>query len=395
MAKTVTDMSRRTDLKNQSVVQKTPYGDFTVTYNSDGYATKASNNNYDPSTGTFKNGGSKSGGGGGVYDDMIDSVDAFYQKQINAVQQHADKQAQIQQERTDFAIEQIEQQKDQTKQDYTKEQSGAYVDWQKQSAEYGANAEAMADMGMSNTGYSESSQVSMYNQYQSRVATARESYSRAILNYDNAIKDARLQNNAALAEIAYNALKTQLELSLEGFQYKNSLIQEQTKLNLEIENQNWGRYMDVLDQINTENALAEEQRQFNEKMAEERRQYNTTLAEQKRQYNSTLALEKAQLDDKPVSGGRSYTNAESSSKKSRDNSAYYTTKKDKTAANKKASSLTVDEASITALGFGKLTNSQLNAYISRGYVQEYVSNGKLIYKLSPAGKRYKLMYSQQ
>lgn len=328
-----------------------------------------------------------------TYNSMINNVDGFYQKQIDAANQYAETQAKLQQERTDFAIEQIEQQKEQTKQDYTKEQSGAYVDWQKQSAEYGANAEAMADMGMSNTGYSESSQVSMYNQYQSRVATARESYNRAILNYDNAIKDARLQNNAALAEIAYNALQTQLELSLEGFQYKNSLIQEKTKLNLEIDNQYWNRYTDVLDQINTENALAEEQRQFNEKMAEERRQYNTTLAEQKRQYNSTLALEKAQLDNSGGggSGGRTSTGAVSR-KSSKDNSAYYSVQKDKKAAE---SRITIDKSSISKLGLGNLTADQLNRYIKLGIVQEYMNNGKLTYKLSPSGIRYRNQHYNQ
>ena len=162
-----------------------------------------------------------------TYGGMISQSDQYYNAQIDAAKQWADKQSQIQQEKTDFAIEQINQQKDQAKQDYTKEQSGAYVDWQKQSNQYGANAEQMAAQGMGGTGYSESAQVSMFNTYQNRVATARESYNRAVLNYDNAIKDAQLQNNAALAEIAYNALQTQLELSLQGFQYKNTLIIEQ------------------------------------------------------------------------------------------------------------------------------------------------------------------------
>ena len=208
-----------------------------------------------------------------TYGGMIEESDKYYQAQIDASKQWADKQSQLQQEQTDFAIEQVEQQKEQAKKDYTKEQSGAYVDWQKQSNQYGANAEAMAANGMQNTGFSESSQVSMYNTYQNRVATARESYNRAVLNYDNAIKDARLQNNATLAEIAYQAFQQQLELSLQGFQYKNTLVLEQTKNKLEVDNMYYNRYLDVLNQINTENALAEEVRQYNESMAFEREQF--------------------------------------------------------------------------------------------------------------------------
>ena len=326
-----------------------------------------------------------------TYNDMVNQSDAFYQAQIDASKEYAETQSQIQQEQTDFAIEQIEQQKEQAEKDYKKEQSGAYVDWQKQSNEYGANAEQMAAQGMTNTGYSESSQVSLYNTYQNRLATARESYNQAVLNYNNAIKDAQLQNNAALAEIAYNALQTQLELSLEGFQYKNSLIQEQTKLNLEIDNEYHSRYMDVLDQINTENALAEEVRQFNEKLAEEKRQYDTSLAEEKRQYNSTLALQQAQISKDSSGGGSSGKTSTGavSRKSSKDNSAYYSMQKDKVAA---ANNLTVDTASIKKLGLGNLTSTQLNNYIKMGIVTEYRSNGKLTYKLSPAGLKYKNLH---
>lgn len=205
------------------------------------------------------------------YDSMIGQSDNFYQAQIDASKQWANQQSQLQQEQTDFAIEQIQQQKDQQQKDYIKEQSAAYKDWQKQSNAYGANAEAMAAQGMSKTGYSESSQVSMYNAYQNRVATARESYNNAVIAYDNAMTEARLQNNAVLAEIAATALQQQLELALSGFQYKNSLLQDKMNQLLTIEQIYYNRRQDVLSQINTENALAEEQRQFNESLAETKR----------------------------------------------------------------------------------------------------------------------------
>ena len=209
-----------------------------------------------------------------TYSGMIGQTDSFYKDQMDAAKEWEQKQSQLQQEQTDFAIEQIEQQKAQAQKDYTKEQSGAYTDWQKQSNQYGVNAEQQAAMGMQSTGFSESAQVSMYNTYQSRVAAARESYSRAVLNYDNAMKDAMLQNNSALAQIAYNSLQQQLELALQGFQYKNQLILAQADQKLNVENLYYNRYQDVLNQINTENALAEQIRQFNEQMAEEQRQFN-------------------------------------------------------------------------------------------------------------------------
>ena len=155
------------------------------------------------------------------------------------------------------------------------------VDWQKQSNAYGANAEAMAAQGMAKSGYAESSQVSMYNTYQNRVATAREAYNLAVINYNNSIKDAQLQNNSILAEIAYETLQKQLELSLQGFQYKNQLVLELADKKREINNTYYSRYQDVLKQINTENALAEEVRQYNKTLAQQQAQ----LAEEKRQFD--------------------------------------------------------------------------------------------------------------
>lgn len=219
-----------------------------------------------------------------LYGNLVNESEKYYQAQIDASKNWADTQSQLQQEKTDFAIEQIEQQKEQAQKDYTKEQSGAYVDWQKQSNQYGVRAEQLADKGLQNTGYSESAQVSMYNTYQNRVATARESYNNAVLNYNNSIKDAQLQNNSALAEIAYQALQQQLELSLQGFQYKNNLLLEQANKKLEIENQYYNRYQDVLDQINKENSLAEQVRQYNESLALEREQFEWQKAQASRSY---------------------------------------------------------------------------------------------------------------
>ena len=209
-----------------------------------------------------------------MYNNMISNSDKFYQAQIDAAKEYGEKQSEIQQANTDFAIDKVNQQKEWATKDYEKEQRAAYTDYQKQSNSYGVNSESMAASGLQTSGYAESSQVSMYNEYQNRYATARESFTRAITEYDNAIKDAQLQNNSALAEIAYNTLQKQLELSLSGFQYKNTLLQSQLSAKNDVEDRYYKRWQDVVSQINTENALAEQQRQFNEQMALQREQLN-------------------------------------------------------------------------------------------------------------------------
>ena len=68
-----------------------------------------------------------------TYSGMINESDAYFQAQIDASKEWEEKQTQLQNEKTDFAIQEIEQQKEQAKKDYITDQSGAYVDWQKQS----------------------------------------------------------------------------------------------------------------------------------------------------------------------------------------------------------------------------------------------------------------------
>ena len=226
-----------------------------------------------------------------TYDNMINQSDKYYQDQINAAKDWANRQQEIQQANTDFAIEQVNQQKDQAQKDYTKEQAGAYVDWQKQSNQYGANAEQQAAQGLNNTGYSESSQVSMYNTYQNRVATARESYNKAVLNYDNAIKEAQLTNNTTLAEIAADALKNQQELALQGFQYKNTLIQTKQQQLQELGVRYDNKYQNTLSQINSE--LSSKRELFNTlaSLLTQRKQ----LEENIRQANAEMQYKRQQL----------------------------------------------------------------------------------------------------
>ena len=384
-----------------------------------------------------------------TYGEMIGQSDKFYQAQIDASKQWADKQTQLQQEKTDFAIEQIEQQKGQAKKDYTKEQSGAYVDWQKQSNQYGANAEAMAAQGMQNTGFSESSQVSMYNTYQNRVAAARESYNQAVLNYNNAIKDARLQNNSILAEIAANALQQQLELSLQGFQYKNTLILEQANKKLEVDNTYYQRYQDVLNQINTENALAEEVRQYNQTYAENVRQFNENykmkvkeyeegirqfneeiarlkakdaeehkmeiqklelqkqaLAQEKAEADRAYQLEQAKLAEEKrqfdkthsSSGGtisKSSGGSSGSTSKTGNNSISSSKKSqvDKLVEGKQDSmSNKVDMNSVLSLGYGPISAARAYELVKQGIAETYTKNGKTYFRLTAYARKQNQLF---
>ena len=227
-----------------------------------------------------------------TYGEMVAGADKFYNDLKESTQKWADTQTDIQNQQTNLTIQQIEQEKANARKDYEKEQAGAYVDWRKQSNQYGSEAEKMASAGLANTGYAESSQVSMYNTYQNRVATARESFQRSCDNFANKIAEAKMQNNAAIAEIALTAFEKQAEYSLQGFQYKNQLILELADKKLEVKKFYSDLWQRELDQANIEANRAFQYDQQQNEFA-----FKADQAEIEREHNEKLQKELAKIEN--------------------------------------------------------------------------------------------------
>lgn len=203
----------------------------------------------------------------GNYDKASGMTNSAYNELIQAAKDYGQQQADIQQQKTDQTLAEIEQEKQKTERDYTKEQKGAYADYVNQTDAYGVNAEKMAAAGLTGSGYEESSNVRMYNAYQNRVAVARQSLNDAITSYNNQKTQAQIANSEALAQIAYQALQTQLQLTIENMQYQNELLNTLTQQKLSVNtsyNQLWQSMYSTL--------LGESQ--FNEQMDLQRKQFD-------------------------------------------------------------------------------------------------------------------------
>lgn len=313
------------------------------------------------------------------FNQMINDRDIYTEQQQQNVANWAQQQTELQQAKTDQTINRINQSKEQGAKDYAREQKGAYTDYMKQSNQYGANAEMMARQGMSNSGYSESSQVSMWNAYQNRYATARESYQKAVTEWDNMMKDAELSNNETIANIAQQKLEQSLKLALEGFEYKNNLtIQRDSRID-EIENYYNNKYQQVIDQINREYEYAQQQKEFEAQQREIEREYALKMQEfeleqQKMrdanaQWEAEYALKKAQQQATmsqlfgssggySLSGGNGSTTLSSNAKKAY--SAYLTAKKVPLAGK----NLTLESYLQTQLNSGKISPDDVRAIIN-------------------------------
>lgn len=232
-----------------------------------------------------------------TYNDLITERENLTQQQQDYVDNWKTTQEQIANDNLNHQLDLYNQQKERAEQEYQKEAKASYIDYQKEVDKYGVSRENVVANGLSNSGYAESSKVDMYNTYQNRVSTARESLNNIKLEFDNAIKEAQLSNNATLAELALQQMQQKLEIALEGFNYKDT--QTQNKLNWEynINNTYYDRYKDVENQINYENEQAEAIRQYNEQMAYKKEQDRIAQQQWEREYalqQQRLAYEREQ-----------------------------------------------------------------------------------------------------
>lgn len=277
-----------------------------------------------------------------------------------------DKLIDVQNKNTEFAIDTIEQKQEQAEQDYTKEQAGAYADYQKQIDPYGVQAEQVAASGLSNSGYAESLKTQAYVAYQNRVAVARESFNRIVQDFNNQITQARLQNNATIAQIISDAMAQRLQIMMEFSVRGNELYTQMVQGGASIKQQNISNYMSVYNQLMQE-------KQFDAQMAFQREQfeYQKAKAASSGSSGGSGSIQKS-------SGGSS---SSSSGKKTISKSEAATI--DAALTGKKTpakSEPTVDMISVLKLGYGPISAKTLDRLIKQGKVEEYTEGGKLKYR---------------
>ena len=235
-----------------------------------------------------------------TYDNLIAEREDLTNQQQGLVDQWQQTQNENLDKQFQFQQDLINQQKAETEKAYEKEAKSAYTDYQKEVDRYGVSREQQVASGLGNTGYSESSKVSMYNTYQNRLATAKQSMDKAYLEFDNAIREAQLTNDVTKAENALTALQQKLQISLEAFNYKDTATQNKLNWQQQINSDYYNRYQNVLNQINYENEQAEAIRQYNEQMKFQQEQLEYQKEQDRiaqQQWEKEYALAKQQADN--------------------------------------------------------------------------------------------------
>jgi hypothetical protein len=89
----------------------------------------------------------------------------------------------------------------------------------------------------------------MYNQWQQRVAVARESMQRSIAEYDATIAQARASNSVAMAQLAYETLMKKMQYTTEHMLKRNDLLLTMTEGQTQIKQNATNRWLDTLGRL--------------------------------------------------------------------------------------------------------------------------------------------------
>ena len=151
-----------------------------------------------------------------------EDIDRWNQEQKSLLQQQQAQQQDITNRQTQLAVNELARQKEQLDKDTVKATRGLYTDYQKQANQYGVEAEKQAQMGLRNSGYSETAQTNLYNGYQKNVTETLNNSNTLKANFDNEIARAREQGSITMAQNALELYKQQMQLLSQEYEMRNN-----------------------------------------------------------------------------------------------------------------------------------------------------------------------------
>lgn len=240
-----------------------------------------------------------------TYQELLDQNDVYSQSVDKYLNDYQTTQNDIYDKQLAYQTELQNQNKQKAEKEFQKEaqaSKNAYYDFINP---YGVQAEIQAKNGLAGSGYSETAKSQAWTTQQNRTAQARASMNEAKLQFDNAIKEAQLNNDTQKAQLALQILEQKQNEMLRSLNYTSETKQNQLSNYQNLDSDYNNRYNTLYSQIADEKAKAEairqyeqnfleQQRQYNESLAQAQRQWEAEQAEKQRQYNESLAYKKEQ-----------------------------------------------------------------------------------------------------
>lgn len=220
-----------------------------------------------------------------TYDELLKGNNAITDSVNDYINQYSTTQSEIYDKNLAREQEKADLGKKQAEEEFNKEaiaSKNAYYDF---TNPYGVQRELQAQQGLGNSGYSETVKSQAWTAQQNRTAQARATMNKAKLQFDEDMKDARLNNDVLKAQLALDTLKMKQDETLRSFNYKSDITQQRLANNQNLDSDYANRYNNIWNRIMTENQQKEDKRQFDEKMAYQKERDKVEDAKWEKEYN--------------------------------------------------------------------------------------------------------------
>ena len=122
---------------------------------------------------------------------------------------------------------QVDFEKSQYEQEAQKAANALHSNYQKEQSDYGARAESIASQGLANSGYAESSRVSLYNNYQNNVTNIMNELNNEKAKLDLQMNQAYIDADIQKAQNMVSIYQQKMELAMNSYQLRYSLYRDQ------------------------------------------------------------------------------------------------------------------------------------------------------------------------
>ena len=143
-------------------------------------------------------------------------------QQNNLLNEQQKKQADLINQQTQIQTDELNHEKAKIDKDVEKTTSGLYTNWQKQANQYGVQAEQLAQQGLANSGYAETTKTALYNTYQKNVTDTLNNARELKSDYDFKIAQARQQGSVQQAQAALDLYKQRAELLTQNYELRQN-----------------------------------------------------------------------------------------------------------------------------------------------------------------------------
>lgn len=151
-----------------------------------------------------------------------EDIDNLMNQQNNLLNEQQKKQAELINQQTQIQTDELNREKEKIDKEVNKTTQGLYANWQKQSNQYGVQAEQLAQQGLLNSGYAETTKTALYNTYQRNVTDTLNNARDLKSDYDFKIAQARQQGSVQQAQAALDLYMQKAQLLTQNYELRQN-----------------------------------------------------------------------------------------------------------------------------------------------------------------------------